>query len=175
MCLQLVITCVCVCVCVCVTEGRRSGWYDHSGHQRGTRRSGAERHKGKLLFISNGNCVCVNMMMLKLCVCVCVCVCFRAAMSRGSVTGWRWRRITWTRGRWPTQLTWWCWERSMEKAPTVCEHKHYLQYVLYIYIYIIMCVLSCRQQLLSGSAQLLPVRRAGWRHVVWSFHEKTLD
>lgn len=37
----------------------------------------------------------------------------------------------------------------MEKAPTVCEHKHYLQYVLYI----ITCVLSCRQQLLSGSAQ----------------------
>lgn len=57
-----------------------------------------------------------------------VCVC-RAATNRGSATGWRWRRTTWMKARWPTLQTWWSWVPSMEKAPMVWKKKKILLHI----------------------------------------------
>ena len=164
---------VCVCVCVCVCVWQRAG--DLADMITRVIREGLEGLVLKDIkvscFLSPMETVCVWTWWCWSCVCVCV----SGQLWAGEASLAEGEEGLPERGgdgrhSWPGGAGSVLWKRLQRSVNTniTCS-------MFYIYIYIIMCVLSCRQQLLSGSAQLLPVRRAGWRHVVWSFHEKTLD
>lgn len=55
----------------------------------------------------------------------------RVSMSQENVTGWRSRRTTWSRGRWPTQQILWCWGRTSEQEIKVHFFTHVSKYSKY--------------------------------------------